>query len=60
MVCDILWGLIADQAADITTAAFRNLPTDGPEAAFEILQQRILAEFAERTEHAYQQKEAKP
>jgi hypothetical protein len=60
MVCDILWGLIADQAADITTAAFRNLPTDGPEPAFEILQQRILAEFAERTERAYQQKEAKP
>jgi hypothetical protein len=60
MVCDILWGLIADQAADITTAAFRNLPTDEPEPAFEILQQRILAEFAERTERVYQQKEAKP
>jgi enediyne biosynthesis protein E3 len=59
LVCDILWGLTADQAADITTIAFQNLPTDGPEPAFEILQQRILAEFAERTERAYQKKEAK-
>lgn len=59
LVCNIWWGLTADQAADITTAAFQDIP-DGPEPAFEILQQRILAEFAKRTEYAYQQKEAKP
>ena len=47
LVCDILWGLTADQAAFITTTAFQNLPIDGPEPAFEILQQRILAAFAQ-------------
>ena len=60
LVCDVFWGLTADQAAAITTTAFEDLPTDGPEPAFEILQQRILAEFARRTELAYQQKEARP
>jgi enediyne biosynthesis protein E3 len=59
LVCDILWGLTADQAAYKTTVAFQNLPTDGPEPAFEILQQRLLTQFAERTERVYQQKEAK-
>ena len=59
LVCEILWGLTAHQTADVTTVAFQNLPTDGPEPAFEILQQRILAQFAERTERVYQQKEAK-
>lgn len=59
LVCDILWELTADQTAQITTVAFQHLPTDGPEPAFEILQQRILAEFAERTEHLSQQKEVR-
>lgn len=60
LVCELLWGLTADQAADKTTAAFENLPTDGPEEAFEILQQRLLAQFAERKERVYQQKEVRP
>lgn len=60
LVCELLWGLTADQAADKTTAAFQNLPTDGPEPAFEILQQRLLAEFAGRREHVSLQKEARP
>lgn len=69
LVCDVFWGLTADQAAAITTTAFQNLSDDGPEPAFEILQQRILAKFAQRTERAeyaeseervYQGKEAKP
>jgi hypothetical protein len=58
LVCEILWGLTADQAAYKTTVAFQNLPTNGPEPAFEILQQRLLAQFAEQTEHVYRQKEA--
>jgi len=59
LVCEVFWELTAEQAASKTTVAFQNLPTDGPEPAFEILQQRLLAEFAERTEPVYQQKEAK-
>jgi hypothetical protein len=57
MVCDLLWGLTAERAAYKTTVAFENLPADGPEPAFEILQQRLLAQFAERRERVYQQKE---
>jgi len=59
LVCSLLWGLTAEQAAALTTAAFQDLPTDRSEPAFEILQQRILAQFAGRTERLYQQKEAK-
>lgn len=59
LVCDIFWGLTADQTAHITTVAFQDLPLDGPEPAFEILQRRVLARFAERTERAYQPKEVK-
>lgn len=48
LVCELLWGLTAEQAARITTRAFQDLPLDGPDPAFEILQQRLLASFAER------------
>jgi len=58
LVCEALWGLTADQAAEKTTRAFQNLPLAGPEPAFEILQQRLLADFAERPAPIYQQKEA--
>lgn len=58
LVCGILWGVNADQAAEKTTRAFRNLPHHGPEPAFEVLQQRLLADFAQRGEPVYQQKEA--
>ena len=57
LVCELLWGLTAEQAAAKTTAAFQNLPLDGPEPAFETLQQRLLAQFAQRGELTYQQKE---
>jgi hypothetical protein len=59
LVCDILWGLTAEQAAYQTTVAFENLPTDGPEPAFEFLQQCLLTQFMECAEHVYQQKEAR-
>jgi hypothetical protein len=56
--CEVLCGLSAEQAAHKTDVAFQNLPTDGIEPAFEILQQRLLAQFATLTENEYQQKEA--
>ncbi|GLV53920.1 hypothetical protein KDH_07710 [Dictyobacter sp. S3.2.2.5] len=59
LVCEIFWGLTAEQAADKTTAAFQDLPLDGPEPAFEILQRRLLEQFSGRSEYAYQQEEAK-
>lgn len=59
LVCQSIWGLSAEQAASITTVAFQDLPTDGPEPAFAVLQQRILAQFAARTERVYQQEEAR-
>ena len=56
LACEILCGLTADQAAARTDAGFQNLPTDGAEPAFEILQQRLLKQFAASAERAYQQK----
>ncbi len=56
LVCEILWGLSAEQAAEKTTLAFQNLPLDGPDPAFEILQQRLLEQFTLRGEPVYQQK----
>lgn len=58
LVCELLWGLSADQAAEKTTRAFQYLPLAGPVPAFEILQQRLLTQFAQRGEPVYQQKEA--
>ena len=57
LACLVLCGLTADQAAVKTDAGFQNLPTDGKEPAFEILQQRLLTQFAVSTEYAYQHKE---
>lgn len=45
LACEVLCGLTADQAAARTDDAFLNLPTDGAVPAFEILQQRLLAQF---------------
>jgi enediyne biosynthesis protein E3 len=59
LACEVLWDLPAVQVADKTTIAFQNLPIDGPEPAFEILQRRLREQFAERSERVYQQKEAK-
>lgn len=56
LACEVLCGLTADQAAQKTDAAFQNLPTDGAEPAFAILQQRLLTQFAAMAERVYQQK----
>ncbi len=58
LMCEVLWGLTAEQAAAKTTRAFQDLPLTGPQPAFEILQQRLLADFAEHSAPVYQQKEA--
>ena len=58
LACEILCGLSSEKAAHILDVAFQNLPITGPEPAYEILQQRLLKQFAERTESLYQQKEA--
>ena len=58
LACEVLCALSADQAAHKTEVAFQDLPTDGVEPAFEILQQRLLAQFAAPAERVYQQKEA--
>lgn len=50
LACEVLCGISSSWAAQILDVAFQNLPLDGPEPAFEILQQRLLAQFAERTE----------
>ncbi|HEU5380163.1 MAG TPA: DUF1702 family protein [Ktedonobacteraceae bacterium] len=57
LACEVFCGLTADQAASKTDVAFQNLPTDDAEPAFEILQQRLLAQFAIAAEPVYQQKE---
>lgn len=59
LVCEILWGRTADQAASIMTVAFQNLPIGGTKPAFETLQQRVLAKFTECRERVSQQKEVK-
>ncbi|MFL5655788.1 MAG: DUF1702 family protein [Ktedonobacteraceae bacterium] len=58
LACEVLCGVSSERAAHILDVAFQNLPTTGPEPAYEILQQRLLAQFAERTESIYQQEEA--
>ncbi len=51
LACEVVWGLSADDAAQITTKAMQNIPVDTAEPAFEILQQRIREQFAERRVH---------
>jgi hypothetical protein len=58
LACEVLCGISSDSAAHIVDVAFENLPLDGPEPAYEILQQRLLAHFAERTARVYQLEEA--
>ncbi|HEY1348701.1 MAG TPA: DUF1702 family protein [Ktedonobacteraceae bacterium] len=48
LACQVLWGLSDEQAAQLVSAAFEDLPLDGPEPAFEILQQRLRAQCAAR------------
>jgi uncharacterized protein DUF1702 len=58
LACEVLCGLTADQAAHLTDLSFQNLPIDGTQPAFEILQQRLLTRFAVAAEQVYQHKEA--
>ena len=58
LACEILCGVSSEEAAHILDWAFENLPLDGAEPAYAILQQRLLARFADRTEGVYQRKEA--
>jgi enediyne biosynthesis protein E3 len=46
LACRILCGMSSDQAAQITDVAFQNLPIGGAEPAFQVLQQRLAAQFA--------------
>jgi hypothetical protein len=45
LACEILCGLSADMAANVTDAALAGLPVDGPEPAYEVWRRRIRAEF---------------
>ncbi len=59
LACEVLCGISSEEAAHILDVAFENLPVDAPQPAYEILQQRLLARFAERAEGIYQRKEAR-
>lgn len=58
LACEVLCGVSNEKAAQLVDIAFEDLPTDGPEPAYELLQQRLLAQFAERVAHSYQPKES--
>lgn len=45
LACEILCGLSADAAANVTDLALRDLPAAGPEPAYEVWRQRIQAHF---------------
>jgi len=59
LACEVLCGISSEAAAHILDVAFESLPIDGVEPAYEILQQRLLAQFAAPAESAYRRKEAK-
>ena len=46
IACNILCGLSADAAAHLCDMAFKDLPPDGAEPAYEVWRQRIRAQFA--------------
>lgn len=58
LACQVVWGLPSEEVAPLVDLSFQELPTDGPEPAFEILQQRLRMQYVERTEALYQPKEA--
>jgi len=59
LACEVLCGISSNGAAQLVDVAFQNLPTDGPEPAYEILQQRLLGQFTERTDSVYKRKEVR-
>jgi hypothetical protein len=60
LACEILCGITSTEAAQVLDVAFENLPIDGPLPGYEILQQRLLARFADLRAGISQQQEAKP
>jgi hypothetical protein len=46
LACDVLCGMSAAQAAEITDDARQALPSDGEEPAFEVWRKRIQSRFA--------------
>lgn len=46
LACAALCGISAVDAARIVDVAFEDLPTDGPQPAYAVLQQRLTAQFA--------------
>lgn len=46
LACDVLCGMSAAQAAEVTDDARRALPSDGEEPAFEVWRKRIQSRFA--------------
>lgn len=65
LACNVLWGLSGEKVARITDIARQDLPISpqrvhgSVEPAYEIWQQRIAAQYVERAESVYQQKETK-
>jgi len=57
MVCEVFCGTTSDDAASFVDHAFEDLPLDGAEPAYEILQQRLLAQFTVPTEYISQRKD---
>ncbi len=58
LACQVVWGLSSEQAAPLVDLGFQDLPTDGPETGFEILQQRMRRYFADQMATLYQPEEA--
>jgi enediyne biosynthesis protein E3 len=57
LACEVLCGTSSDAAAHMTDLAFENLPTNGTEPAYEILQQRLVAQFTVPAARVSQRKE---
>lgn len=50
LACGVVWGLGAEEVAEIALAAGVDLPTDGPEPPFELWRQNIQDRLKERLE----------
>jgi uncharacterized protein DUF1702 len=54
LACEVLWGLSGDMVARLTDIVRNDLPSDGPEPAYEIWRRRLAAQFAEWAEREFQ------
>lgn len=50
LACEVICGMSAEEAANVTDAALENLPADGPEPAYEVWRRRIQEKFLTRKE----------